>query len=419
MVSDIVLVAIFAVVGTLLGALIGLLAEPVRACFSRKAYQEQLRRTLYGDLIIKLHRVLGYYLEYKSNRDNLEYLKSPNKLEVAGPISFPDEVTAQAQYYQLTSEEFDPLASAYYRLRWVVNFTNQFGNRSHDDIDNAKQALKGLEENIRLAGYTINAAFKDSAHFLDKIDDGRLLRDWCKLCLELIEQPQWRELQMLGHLQDLRYLRDYCEAYSVMMDMKKGHLKEIAGAQFSSEPNRLQVFFMVRLGDSISRPYKRYVDSFGLAGDEMVLDYGSGWGQISQHIAERLSQGNGHLTCVDVSKVWIETIQKRLKKYPNVDYKLGDIAALDITDNAYDIVVVHFVLHHIEKNQRQEKVDILARKLKPHSRLFIREPTREQHGTPVVEIRTLMSTAGLHERESRMSRSLIMGEVFDGVFEKL
>ena len=169
----------------------------------------------------------------------------------------------------------------------------------------------------------------------------------------------------------------------------------------------------------MAHPYKRYVDSFGLAGNELVLDYGSGSGRISRHIAERLLSGEGHLTCVDVSKVWMETIQRRLKKYPNVDYELGDLATLAITDNAYDIVVVHFVLHHVEKDQRQERVDILARKLRPHGRLFIREPTREQHGTPAVEIRALMSTAGLHERESGMSRSLLMGEVFDGVFDKL
>ncbi|MGZ4861867.1 MAG: class I SAM-dependent methyltransferase [Halobacteriota archaeon] len=185
----------------------------------------------------------------------------------------------------------------------------------------------------------------------------------------------------------------------------------------SNEPTRLQVFFTVLLG-YLARPYKRYVDSFDLTGNEMVLDYGSGSGRISRHIAERLLSGKGHLTCIDVSKVWIETIQKRLKKYTNVDYKLGDIAALDIADNTYDTVVVHFVLHHVEEDQRQQKVDILARKLRPHGRLFIREPTREQHGTPAVEIRALMSTAGLHERESRMSRSLIMGEVFDGVFDK-
>ena len=113
----------------------------------------------------------------------------------------------------------------------------------------------------------------------------------------------------------------------------------------------------------------------------------------------------------------METIQKRLKKYPNVDYKLGDIAALDIADSAYDIVVVHFVLHHVAKDEQQEKVAILARKLKSHGRLFIREFTRAEHGTPPAEIRAMMSAAGLRERESRMTKSLIMGEVFDGVFE--
>jgi ubiquinone/menaquinone biosynthesis C-methylase UbiE len=178
------------------------------------------------------------------------------------------------------------------------------------------------------------------------------------------------------------------------------------------------VLVTVLLGYGMTRPYKRYVDSFSLVGNEVMLDYGSGWGRISRYIAERLLPGKGQLTCVDVSRVWMETIQKRLRKYPNVDYKLGDIATLDIADNAYDIVVVHFVLHHVDKDQRQARVDILARKLKPHGRLFLREPTREQHGTPVVEIRDLMSTAGLHEHESRMSKSLLMGEVFDGVFDK-
>jgi 2-polyprenyl-3-methyl-5-hydroxy-6-metoxy-1,4-benzoquinol methylase len=113
-----------------------------------------------------------------------------------------------------------------------------------------------------------------------------------------------------------------------------------------------------------------------------------------------------------------ENHTKRLKKYPNMDYKLGDIAALDIADDAYDIVVVHNVLHHVAKDEQQETVTVLARKLKPGGRLFIREFTRAEHGTPVIEIRAVMSGAEFHERQSRMTRSLMMGEVFDGVFEK-
>ena len=149
-----------------------------------------------------------------------------------------------------------------------------------------------------------------------------------------------------------------------------------------------------------------------------MLDYGSGSGRISRHIAQRLLRGSGHLTCVDVSTVWMNTLRKRLKKYPNVDFKLADVASLAIDDDAYDVVVVHFVLHHIDKRERQEKARVLSGKLKAGGRLFIREPTREGHGTPADEIHQLMSKAGLHERDSRMTQSLVMGRVYEGVFEK-
>ncbi|MGZ4934691.1 MAG: class I SAM-dependent methyltransferase [Halobacteriota archaeon] len=186
----------------------------------------------------------------------------------------------------------------------------------------------------------------------------------------------------------------------------------------STEPSSITVFLATVFGRLNTRPYECYVDSFGLTGDEWVLDYGSGGGRLSQPIAERLSHGTGHLTCVDVSTVWMGVVTKRLQGYSNVDFKLGDVASLDISDEAYGVVVVHFVLHHVDKPVRQEKVDALARKLKQGGRLFIREPTRAGHGTPVDEIRTLLSAAGLRERDSTMTRSLMMGHVYEGVFEK-
>lgn len=185
----------------------------------------------------------------------------------------------------------------------------------------------------------------------------------------------------------------------------------------SNEPSSVQVFITVLLGYILTHSYKRYVDSFGLMGNERVLDYGSGSGRISQHIAQRLLQDHGHLTCVDVSRVWMDTIRKRLQKYPNVDFRLGDIDALDLPDASYDIGVMHFVLHHIDSSVRQEKADALSRKLKAGGRLFVREPTRMEHGTPLDEIRQVLIAAGLHERESKMERSLVMGRVYNGVFE--
>ena len=139
---------------------------------------------------------------------------------------------------------------------------------------------------------------------------------------------------------------------------------------------------------------------------------------LSQPIAERLARGTGHLTCVDVSRKWMRVVQKRLKAYSNVDFKLGDIVSLDVSDGTYDVVVMHHVLHHVDRLVRQEKVDALARKLKDGGRLFIREPTREGHGTPVDEIHARMSVAGLRERSVHMTRSFAMGQEYEGVFEK-
>jgi ubiquinone/menaquinone biosynthesis C-methylase UbiE len=187
----------------------------------------------------------------------------------------------------------------------------------------------------------------------------------------------------------------------------------------NDEPSSVNVLFTVLLGDLTAARYKSYVESFNLTGSEKVLDYGSGSGRISRHIAQRLAQGNGHLTCVDVSSVWMDTLQKRLKQYRNVDFQRGDISSLPVDDDAYDVVVVHFVLHHVNKSDRQEKVGVLARKLKVGGRLFIREPIREGHGTPIEEIRQLMSHAGLRESEGSTTRSLVMGRVYQGIFEKV
>lgn len=183
-----------------------------------------------------------------------------------------------------------------------------------------------------------------------------------------------------------------------------------------TEPSSLEVFAAVLGGYVNSRSYKRYVEGFGLTGDEWVLDYGSGSGRITKHIAERLAPDGGHLTCVDISTVWMDVVKKRLKRYSNVNFKLGDLASLDIPDDAYGVVVVHFVLHHIEA--RQKYVDILSRKLKKGGRLFIRDPIREEHGTPVDEIRQLMANAGLHERSFQMEKSFHLGPRYSGVFVK-
>jgi ubiquinone/menaquinone biosynthesis C-methylase UbiE len=76
-----------------------------------------------------------------------------------------------------------------------------------------------------------------------------------------------------------------------------------------TEPSSFNVLSTVVGGYVHSRSFKRYVDSFGLTGYEWVLDYGSGSGRISRHIAARLAPESGHLTCVDVSTAWMDVVK--------------------------------------------------------------------------------------------------------------
>jgi len=110
------------------------------------------------------------------------------------------------------------------------------------------------------------------------------------------------------------------------------------------EPSPAEIFAVSLLVRTILSPYyARCVRSLGLEGCERVLDFGSGPGAAALHIAGRLAKGGGRLTCVDVSQAWLRAAQRTTERYSNVEYKLGDVAALDIEDDVYDVVFIHFV----------------------------------------------------------------------------
>lgn len=159
--------------------------------------------------------------------------------------------------------------------------------------------------------------------------------------------------------------------------------------------------------------YNAYIKSFGLNGDEKVLDFGCGGGTGSQCLIKFLNE-NGHLTCVDASSFWMKKAERRLRKYPNVECKTGDIRKLDIPDSSFDVISIIHVIHDIEPAERQDTVNALSRKLKTGGSLFIREPIKKSHGMPIEEIQTLLSNAGLKGTEHKENKS-----EYTGKFQKL
>ena len=133
--------------------------------------------------------------------------------------------------------------------------------------------------------------------------------------------------------------------------------------------------------------YRRYVDEMGLRGDERVLDYGCGSGAAARHLAKRLQAGGGRLTCMDVSERWQRTARRALHAYPDVEYRLGDVRAMDLPAASFDVVLVHWMLHDVPPWDRPGIVAELARLLRPGGRLFSREPTNARHGMPAAQVR--------------------------------
>jgi len=101
----------------------------------------------------------------------------------------------------------------------------------------------------------------------------------------------------------------------------------------------------------------------------------------------------------------MEIIKKKLKKYPNVEFKIGDISEIDIKIGSYDVILSHFVLHDVEEGIRQRTLNALTSALKKTGKLYIKKPLSKSHGMPAEEIRELMTQSGLKEIDFKIFKS--------------
>jgi SAM-dependent methyltransferase len=187
-----------------------------------------------------------------------------------------------------------------------------------------------------------------------------------------------------------------------------------AMAYIANEPSRVEIGLTLGLGLTILSPYYRaFVDSLNFYGHERVLDFGSGSGVCSRHIAARLHKGGGHLDCVDISPGWMQVSRRTLWHHQNVSFHLGDIQSLHLLEDAYDAVVVHFVLHDIPKSDRRRIITALVDRLKPSGRLLLREPLG--YGLERNELAEIARASSLHIA-SLVEHQVAIGPVLDGNF---
>jgi ubiquinone/menaquinone biosynthesis C-methylase UbiE len=163
--------------------------------------------------------------------------------------------------------------------------------------------------------------------------------------------------------------------------------------------------------------YGKYVKDIKLKGKERILEVGCGGGNLSRFIVKQLFKGE-KLVCIDISSFWLGIAKKRIKKYRNVKFKLEDITNSKLKNSYFDIVVIHYVLHDIPKNKREYVIKIIRRKLKKKGKIYIREPTRKNHGVPFKEIDNLMASNKLKKIYSKNFYHILLRQVYEAVFIK-
>jgi len=178
--------------------------------------------------------------------------------------------------------------------------------------------------------------------------------------------------------------------------------------------------FLEKLDDFLVRNfsyfnYKNYVRRMDLQGNKKVLELGCGSGKLSKFIINKLSN-KGSLTCIDNSNYWLSKAKKRLREYKNIEFKLGEITNLNLKD-CYDVTIIHYVLHDINQNNRLRTIKTLKTKLKNNGKIYIREPTRKNHGMPAKEIEDLMLSSDLKKISSKEIYSLPLRSHYIGIFE--
>jgi ubiquinone/menaquinone biosynthesis C-methylase UbiE len=169
--------------------------------------------------------------------------------------------------------------------------------------------------------------------------------------------------------------------------------------------------------NGVARPtYRRFVKGLALHGDERVLDFGSGSGAEARYLAPILERGGGALTCVDISPVWLAEIKKVLRRYRNVEYRLGHLWELDLPTASYDVVVAHYVLHDIPAKERARVAAEFARLLAPGGRVIVRDPSQPGKGLQASQLTELMSGAGLEQVKAWSGRLLGVQPFVAGVY---
>jgi ubiquinone/menaquinone biosynthesis C-methylase UbiE len=184
------------------------------------------------------------------------------------------------------------------------------------------------------------------------------------------------------------------------------------------DPSRFEIAYANFTHFVLRRYYKRFVKSLELQPNDKVIDFGSGTGFLTKLISKELVGRDSWISCVEISEKWNNIARKKFKRYPNVDFYCGMIYELDMKENFYDKIVIHWVLHDVPKEHREKIVQSMSKRLKKGGLIILRDPIGSSHGMLESEIKELMTNAGMVEVKSQYAEYKMMGTLLYATFEK-
>ena len=124
------------------------------------------------------------------------------------------------------------------------------------------------------------------------------------------------------------------------------------------------------------------LDALGARLDGRTLQIACVYGNLTDRLRSRLGTG-GSLDVVDILRVQLDNLARKLPGDPRVGLMQGDSAALDIASGAYDRALLFFLLHEQPEDVRRRTIAEALRVVKPGGRLVIVEYHRPRKTNPL------------------------------------
>jgi ubiquinone/menaquinone biosynthesis C-methylase UbiE len=140
-------------------------------------------------------------------------------------------------------------------------------------------------------------------------------------------------------------------------------------------PNAVKLFerqWLVNLilWGNFSRLRDAALDALGARLDGRTLQVACVYGDLTARLRRRLTTG-GSLDVVDVLRVQLDNLARKIPGDPRVGLIQGDSAALDIPPANYDRALLFFLLHEQPEDVRRRTLAEALRVVKPGGRLVI------------------------------------------------